>query len=68
MAGPGNLYFNFAEAKLIHILNLVLVLKQCADTRRQHSWDCWYSHAVLVSNVPVVLLATYGLYSLFRPR
>lgn len=67
MAGPGNLYFNCAEAKFIHIINLVLVLKRCDATRRAHSWDCWYSRAALVANVPVALLASYGLYRLFRP-
>jgi hypothetical protein len=67
MAGPGNLYFNFAEAKFIHIINLVLVLERCDATRRAHSWDCWYSRAALLANVPVALLASYSLYTLLRP-
>jgi hypothetical protein len=66
MAGPNNLYFNFAEAKVIHTLNLILVLERCDATRRAHHWDCWYSRAALIVNVPVALLASYSLYSLFR--
>lgn len=67
MAGPGNLYFNFAEAKLIHALNLLLVIQRCEATRRAHRSDCWYSYAVLAANVPVGLLASYTLYRLLRP-
>ena len=67
MAGPGNLYFNFAEAKLIHAINLLLVIERCDATRRAHKPDCWYSRAALIANVPVAALATYALYKLFRP-
>ena len=67
MAGPGNLYFNFAEAKLIHAFSLLLVLERCDSTRRSHSRDCWHSRAALIANVPVAVLASYALYRLFRP-
>lgn len=69
MAGPGNLYFNFAEAKIIHSINLLLlVIERCDATRRAHRADvCWYSRAALISNVPVGVLASYALYRLFRP-
>jgi hypothetical protein len=67
MAGPGNLYFNFAEAKLIHAINLLLVIERCDATRRAHRADCWYSRAALIANVPVAVLASYALYRLFRP-
>jgi hypothetical protein len=67
MAGPSNLYFNFAEAKIIHTLNLLLVLERCHATRRSHSRDCWYSRAALIANVPVGVLASWALYRLFRP-
>lgn len=66
MAGPSNLYFNFAEAKLIHAINLLLVIERCDATRRAHR-DCCYSRAALIANVPVGLLASYALYRLFRP-
>lgn len=67
MAGAGNLYFNFAEAKLIHAINLLLVIERCDATRRAHHADCCYSRAALIANVPVALLASYALYRLFRP-
>lgn len=67
MAGPGNLYFNFAEAKLIHAINLLLVIERCDATRRAHRPDCWYSRAALIANVPIGVLASYALYRLFRP-
>ncbi|KAJ8108115.1 hypothetical protein OPT61_g8393 [Boeremia exigua] len=60
MAGPGNLYFNFAEAKLIHALNLLLIIERCDATRRAHRPDCWYSRAALIANVPVGVLASYN--------
>lgn len=66
MAGPGNLYFNFAEAKLIHAINLLLVIERC-DATRAHRADCWYSRAALIANVPVGVLASYALYRLLRP-
>jgi hypothetical protein len=67
MAGPGNLYFNFAEAKLIHAVNLLLVIHRCDATRREHSPDCWYSRAALLANIPVGLLASYALFRLYSP-
>lgn len=67
MAGPNNLFLSFPEAKLLHIVNLVLILERCDATRRAHHWDCWYSRAVLIANAPVAILASYGLYRLFRP-
>ena len=67
MAGPGNLYLNFAEAKLIHAINLLLVIERCDATRRAHKPDCWYSRAALIANVPVAALASYALYRLFGP-
>lgn len=67
MAGPGNLYFNFAEAKFIHAINLLLVIQQCEAVRRAHRPDCWYSRAVLIANVPIGVIASYALYRLFRP-
>ena len=67
MAGPGNLYFNFAEAKLIHAVNLLLVIHRCDATRRGHSPDCWYSRAALLANIPVGLLAAYALFRLYSP-
>lgn len=67
MAGPSNLYFNFAEAKLIHAINLLLVIERCDATRRAHKADCWYSRAALIANVPVAVLASYALLRLFRP-
>lgn len=67
MAGPGNLYFNFAEAKLLHTLTLLLIIERCDATRRRHHADCFYSRAALIANVPVGVLASYALYKLFRP-
>lgn len=67
MAGPGNLYFNYTEAKLIHTINLLLVLERCGATRRAHKADCRYSRAALAANIPVALFACYGLYKTFRP-
>ncbi|KAJ4987784.1 ubx domain-containing protein [Stagonosporopsis vannaccii] len=58
MAGPGNLYFNFAEAKLIHAINLLLVIERCEATRRAHRPDCWYSRAALIANVPTFKIPT----------
>ncbi|KAF1924365.1 uncharacterized protein M421DRAFT_424814 [Didymella exigua CBS 183.55] len=67
MAGPGNLYFNFAEAKLIHAINLLLVIERCDATRRAHRADYYYSRATLIANVPIGVLASFALYRLFRP-
>lgn len=68
MAGPGNIYFNFAEAKLIHAVNLLLVIQRCDTTRRAFSWpNNWYARAALIANLPVSIIASYALFRLFRP-
>lgn len=64
MAGPGNLYFNFAEARIIHAFNLLLVIERCSAARRA---DCCFSRAALIANIPVGALASYALYRLFCP-
>jgi hypothetical protein len=66
MAGPNNLFLSFPEAKLLHLVNLLLVIESCDATRRGHRWDCWYSRAILLANAPIALLASYNLYRLFR--
>jgi hypothetical protein len=67
MAGRSNLHLSLQEAKLLHLVNLLLVVQHCYATQRAHSWSCWYSRAILVANAPVVLVASYGLYRIFRP-
>lgn len=67
MAGPSNLLLSAPEAKLLHLVNLLLVIERCDANRRRHHWNCWYSQAVLLANAPVAILALHGLYRLFRP-
>jgi len=67
MAGPSNLFLSFPEAKLLHLVNLLLVIERCDTTRRGHDWDCWYSRIILLANVPVAIVAIHGLFRLLRP-
>jgi hypothetical protein len=66
MAGPNNLLLSFAEAKLLHIASLILLVERSDATRRAHRWDCWYSRAALLLNAPAAFLLAHGLYRLFR--
>jgi hypothetical protein len=63
----GNLYISTPEAKLLYLVNLLVVLERCDATRKGHHWGCWYSRAILLANAPVVFIAAHGLYRLFRP-
>lgn len=67
MAGSSNLYLTSSEAKLLHLVNILLLIESCEVTRRAHHWDCWYSRAILLVNAPVAAVAAYNLYRLFRP-
>jgi hypothetical protein len=67
MAGPSNLFLSFPEAKLLHLVNILLVIERCDAIRRAHRRGCWYSRAILLANAPVAILATYGLFRLVRP-
>ena len=66
MAGSNNLFFSFAEAKLLHIASLILLLQRSDATRRAHRWNCWYSRAIFLANVPAAFVLAHGLYRLFR--
>jgi len=66
MAGPNNLLLSFAEAKLLHIASIILLVERSDATRRAHSWNCWYSRAILIANAPAAFLLAHGLYRLLR--
>lgn len=62
-----SLLLTASEAKILHAINLLLILERFDATRRDHDWNCVYSRAVLLAYTPVAALSTYGLYRLFRP-
>lgn len=66
MAGENNLFLSAPETKVLHIVNLVLVLERFEATRRVHDSSCWYSRAVLAINTPLVLYSAYTLFKLLR--
>lgn len=66
MAGPSDLFLSFAEAKLLHLASLILLIERSDATRRAHRWDCWYSRAILLANAPTAFLLAHNLYRLFR--
>lgn len=67
MAGSSNIFISSAEAKLIHLVNLLLIIERCDSTIKSHRGNCWYSRAILLTNLPAAGLIAYGLYKLFRP-
>ena len=66
MAGPNNLLLSFAEAKLLHIASIILLVERSDATRRAHRWNCWYSRIILLANAPAAFLLVHGLYRLIR--
>jgi hypothetical protein len=66
MAGPNNLFLSLPESKVLHLVNLLLVIEGCDAARREHRWDYWYSRAILLVNTPIALYAAYNLVRIFR--
>lgn len=67
MAGLSNLFLSGSEAKLLHVVNLLLIIERCDSTLKSHRADCLYSRVVLISQAPLAGLVAYGLFRLFRP-
>lgn len=67
MAGPNNLLLSFPEARLLHIASIILLVERSDAVRRAHTWQCWYSRALLLANAPAAFLLAYGLYRQYRP-
>jgi hypothetical protein len=66
MAGPNHLLLSFAEAKLLHLASLLLLVERSNSTRRAHRWDCWYLRVIFLANAPTAFLLAHNLYRLAR--
>lgn len=67
MADSSYLFLSTPEAKILHIVNILLSIERCDSTFKGHGWHCWYSRVVFLIHGPVALFSAFSLYKLFRP-
>ena len=68
MADPGHLYLSGAEVKLLTVFNYIIILRSFEAAHTRYLLKARFSRPALLVQASFTLLASYGLYRVFRPK